>query len=110
MSWRNEIKYTKYPLKNLRISEIYKRTLPHQACFIKKCLFYEVGFYNEENKIVSDWEFFVRCAKLGVSYLKLDQIITLMDPPEISSKYSPMYPLHIKERKNRESVLFANYI
>lgn len=33
--------------------------LPHQATFIKKSLFYKVGFYNENYKIISDWVFFM---------------------------------------------------
>lgn len=33
--------------------------LPHQATIIKKSLFYKVGFYNENYKIISDWVFFM---------------------------------------------------
>ena len=47
-----------YPEKwNFRV--FLDDTLPHVASFIKRNLFYEVAFYNEENKAISDWEFFV---------------------------------------------------
>ncbi len=36
-----------------------KTSLPHQATFIKRSLFNNIGLYNEKNKIVSDWEFFL---------------------------------------------------
>jgi hypothetical protein len=100
----------KLPLKEFRISSIYTQTLPHQACFIKRSLFYKIGLYNEKNKIVSDWEFFVNCAKCGVSYLPVDQMIAVMEPPGISSKYSIEHSFHIKEREERKLELFRNYI
>ena len=31
-------------------------TLPHQCMFIRASLFEKIGLYNEQNKIVSDWE------------------------------------------------------
>jgi len=100
----------KLPLKDFRISSIYTQTLPHQACFIKRNLFYDIGLYNEKNKIVSDWEFFVNCAKHSVSYLPVDQIIAVMEAPNISSRYSKEYSSHIKEREERKQELFKNYI
>ncbi len=101
---------TKLPLQDLRISSIYTQTLPHQACFIKRNLFYSIGLYNEKNKIVSDWEFFVNCAKYGVSYMSVDQMIAIMEAPNISSKYSKGYSFHIKEREERKLALFKNFI
>lgn len=35
-------------------------SLFHQAAFIKRSLFDKYGLYNETNKIVSDWEFFIK--------------------------------------------------
>lgn len=37
----------------------YEHTIPHPATFIKRTLFETVGLYNEDYKIVSDWEFFL---------------------------------------------------
>lgn len=35
---------------------LYTSALPHQSSFIKTSLFFKYGFYNEDYKIVSDWE------------------------------------------------------
>jgi glycosyltransferase involved in cell wall biosynthesis len=37
----------------------YRKSLNHQATLIKKSLFYEFEFYNEESPIIADWEFFI---------------------------------------------------
>lgn len=59
-------------------------SLPHQASFIKRYLFEEVGYYNEKYKIVSDWEFFLKALilnnytyqhfEIDISYFFLDGI------------------------------------
>ncbi|GBU08601.1 glycosyl transferase [Bacteroidales bacterium] len=47
-----------YPKKwNFRL--FLDKTLPHPATFIKRAIFSQVGLYNENHKIISDWEFFV---------------------------------------------------
>ena len=48
-----------YP-KFLDVNYLVKRTLSHQNTLIKKQLFYDHGFYNENLKIASDWEFFLK--------------------------------------------------
>lgn len=53
----------------LTCSDLLYYTLPHQAAFIKRDLFNKAGMYNEELKIVSDWEFFVKVIVFyGASY------------------------------------------
>lgn len=60
--------------------------LPHPATFIKKNLFNKVGFYKEDFKIISDWEFFLRAIIIhGASYKHLDIIISNFDNSGISS-------------------------
>jgi glycosyltransferase involved in cell wall biosynthesis len=44
----------------LRFSDFYYGTINHQCTFIKKKLFETYGYYNEENRIVSDWEFYIK--------------------------------------------------
>lgn len=65
----------------------YYNSLAHPAAFIKRDLFNKYGGYNEENKIVSDWEFFIVClAKHNCSYRKIDMAITHFDTGGISSQ------------------------
>lgn len=74
-----------YPEK-LTFSFFCNSTIIHQAAFIKKKLFLDIFFYNEELKLVSDWEFFI-CAicKYNVSYKKLNFILIDFDINGISS-------------------------
>lgn len=37
---------------------LFEMTFPHQATLTKRDLFYKVGFYDENLKIVADWKFF----------------------------------------------------
>lgn len=68
-----------YPDK-LSFDYFFQRTLPHQAIFTKRSLFETVFFYNENLKIVSDWEFLI-CAicKYNCSYKHIDVIISHYD-------------------------------
>jgi hypothetical protein len=45
--------------ENLSLDYMICYGLPHQATIIKKSLFNQVGFYNENYKIISDWVFFM---------------------------------------------------
>lgn len=47
-----------YPEK-LNFSFFYSNSLNHQSTFIKRSLFDKYFYYNENYKIVSDWEFFI---------------------------------------------------
>jgi len=49
----------------LSFSDIYAHNLKHQASFIKRELFEKFGLYNDNRKIVADWEFFIRTVGFG---------------------------------------------
>jgi len=63
-----------------------KDNINHQACFIDRHLFYEFFFYNEDYKIVSDWEFliYVICNR-NIPYKHISDIISTYDTTGISS-------------------------
>jgi hypothetical protein len=44
----------------LRFSHFYHGTINHQCTFIRASLFQKLGTYNEEHRIVSDWEFYIK--------------------------------------------------
>lgn len=75
----------RYP-KKLKFSFFYHATIIHQAAFIKRTLFDQIFYYNEELKLVSDWEFFI-CAicKFNASYNQLKFTVTSFDMNGISS-------------------------
>lgn len=63
-----------------------KDNINHQACFIDRLLFYEIFFYNETYKIVSDWEFLIYAiCNRNVPYQHISEIISTYDTTGISS-------------------------
>lgn len=83
-----------------------KDTLPHPASLIRRSLFVKVGLYNEQNKIVSDWDFFTNAICLhGSTYKHVDEIISVFNYDGISSRIENQSL--IKEEK--EKVLLNYY-
>ncbi len=83
---QNGKKLIKEHPEKMTFSHLVSRTVCHPSTFIKKSLFEKYDLYNENNKIVSDWEFFFKTMGLnGATYKKLDQIITNFDTTGISS-------------------------
>lgn len=75
----------KHPEK-LTFSYLVSKTISHPSTFIKKIMFDKYGLYNEDLKIVSDWEFFFKCLGLnGASYKSTDVTLTHFDMTGISS-------------------------
>jgi glycosyltransferase involved in cell wall biosynthesis len=70
----------------LTFMDLYLSIIKHQASFIKRSLFDKFGLYNESNKIVSDWEFFIKTVGLqNASYRYIDEDITFFDNNGISN-------------------------
>jgi glycosyltransferase involved in cell wall biosynthesis len=62
-------------------------SLCHQASFIKRTLFEEVFYYNENLSIISDWEFMVYCICIkNISYKHIDITVAYYDYDGISSR------------------------
>lgn len=78
---------TIYGKKNLTFMDLYmSNVVKHQSAFIKTRLFYQHEFYNEDNKIVSDWEFFLKVLGFkNVSYRYINVIIAFFDNNGISN-------------------------
>jgi len=75
----------KYP-SEITLRTLFFGSLGHPASFIKLDLFHELGFYNEKNRIVSDWEFFVKAIIINKkTYQYLDTTISYFDANGISS-------------------------
>jgi glycosyltransferase involved in cell wall biosynthesis len=63
----------------------YNGTLNHDCAYIKRLLFDQLGYYNENMKICSDWEWYVRAIVLGnvqPVYVNID--VTIFDDGGIS--------------------------
>ena len=69
----------------------YNASIPHQASFICKKLFYN-SLYNENYRIISDWEFFLKKIILeNCSYNCIPITIALFDVCGISSTNKKLY-------------------
>ena len=63
----------------------YNGTLNHDCAYIKRTLFDQFGYYNENMKICSDWEWYVRAIVLGniqPVYINID--VTIFDMNGVS--------------------------
>jgi len=76
------------PLKeDLSFSCFYWGSLPHPASFVRRELFAKYGLYNEENKIVSDKEFFLKVlVENNCSYNHFERNIACFNLDGISSQ------------------------
>lgn len=87
----------------------YKGTLNHDCAYIRSDLFEKYGLYNEDMKICSDWEWYVRAIVLGgekTIYTNID--VTVFDMTGISESNGKNKDIIIKERREYlESILPA---
>lgn len=85
----------------------YRGTLNHDCAYIRRDLFERYGLYNEEMKICSDWEWYVRAIVLGgekTVYTNID--VTVFDMTGISESNGKNKDIIMKERREYlESIL-----
>ena len=85
----------------------YKGTLNHDCAYIRRDLFEKYGLYNENMKICSDWEWYVRAIVLGGEkpvYTNID--VTIFDMNGVSEAYGKNTDIIKRERREYlESVL-----
>lgn len=85
----------------------YKGTLNHDCAYIRRDLFTQYGLYNEQMKICSDWEWYVRAIVLGGEkpiYTNID--VTIFDMNGVSESDGKNAELIKKERRDYlESIL-----
>ena len=87
-----------YSPEEISFCAFLKSTLPHQCTFIRVALFDKVGMYNEQNKIVSDWEWNLQALfRWNVSLREIDVPISVYDTDGISSNQK-MHELQQQER------------
>lgn len=71
------------PINNT-FKDFYKKNIPHQAEFIKKSLFKEIGFYDLKYKILADYDFNLRVLLNNKSYCLIDRCISIVEPNGLS--------------------------
>jgi glycosyltransferase involved in cell wall biosynthesis len=89
-----------HPIQELSLSYSIHGGLTHPNTFIKRRMFSLYGLYNENNKIVSDWEFFLIVGGLhNIKYQAINIPIACFYLDGISS--SPTQAVLISEETNR---------
>lgn len=90
----------------------YRGTLNHDCAYIRRDLFEKYGLYNEQMKICSDWEWYVRAIVLGgekTSYTDID--VTVFDMMGVSESGGKNRTLIQQERRDYlESILPASVL
>ena len=90
----------------------YRGTLNHDCAYIRSDLFEKYGLYNEQMKICSDWEWYVRAIVLGgekTSYTDID--VTVFDMMGVSESGGKNRALIQQERREYlESILPASVL
>ena len=90
----------------------YRGTLNHDCAYIRRDLFEKYGLYNEDMKICSDWEWYVRAIVLGgekTVYTNID--VTVFDMTGISESNGKNKDIILKERREYlESILPASVL
>ena len=90
----------------------YRGTLNHDCAYIRRDLFEKYGLYNEEMKICSDWEWYVRAIVLGGEKTVYTDInVTVFDMTGISESDGKNKDIILKERREYlESILPASVL
>ncbi len=79
----------------------YFSTIPHDAAFIKKDIFDEFGYYDEDMKICSDWKLFLDVIELGgIVPMYVDIDVVLFDMNGISESGGINADVIRKERRS----------
>ena len=90
----------------------YNGTLNHDCAYIRRDLFEKYGLYNEQMKICSDWEWYVRAIVLGGEkpvYTNVD--VTIFDMNGVSESKGKNAELIQKERREYlEKILPASVL
>lgn len=92
----NDNKYVlRKPLEKYLKMEILLNCLPHQSTFIKRSLFLEYGFYDENFKIAADLEFWLRIVDQPIKYKHSSLVLSCMEKEGLGASRSA---IHFKER------------
>ena len=91
-----------YPPQTINLNYCINEGLTHPNTFIRRDLFDKYGYYNEKNKIISDWEFFlIVCGLHTVNYKALPFLISCFDMNGVSSQNEELLQNETKKALKR---------
>jgi glycosyltransferase involved in cell wall biosynthesis len=84
---KGEVKWHVPSPEVLTAKTLFLGTLPHQATLIRRELFSRFGYYDEQLRITSDWQFFVQVLlEKGVSYQHIPHTLAYFNMDGISCR------------------------
>lgn len=97
----NGVQKTVYtPPENINLSFFISSFLPHPATFIKRTLFENQSFYNENLRIIADWEFLLKAIVVyNSSYKFIDLVISDFDNSGVSSDSGSKMKIELERQK-----------
>lgn len=81
----------------LDLNFLEKRTLNHQASFIKRILFDELGNYNEKYGLVADYAFYLNAFLKGKDFWYINKVMVHYKRDGISSRQMELYMQQMKQ-------------
>jgi glycosyltransferase involved in cell wall biosynthesis len=73
------------PPPSLHFRYLFHNNISHQAEFIKRSLFASIGYYSENLKILSDYEFNIKASLSGATYSVLPMTVAVVEPGGLSA-------------------------
>jgi glycosyltransferase involved in cell wall biosynthesis len=110
--WQNDDKSIEeylYQKVTPNFEYFFNYTIPHQAVFSKRSLFYEYNFFDENLKICADWKFLILTIfKFNSSFLYANVMVSIRSRGGVST-ISDNYKLMESERERVLMHYFSNY-
>lgn len=90
-----------YPPR-ISLGTLFTSSIGHNVAFIRRRLFEQCGYYNENLRIAADWEFFITAFVLhNCTYQHIDTMVSFFDESGVSSSEAGGHIL----RREREETL-----
>lgn len=90
-----------YPLDRLSLFHLMQQGISHQAMFIKRDLFIKIGLYAEDLRVLSDYEFLLKCTFEDLSFINTKQHIAIVEPGGVSNSMLDLIQKEKNEVLNR---------
>ncbi len=97
----------RYNFEQFSKEAMLRGNLPHNNPMWRKTLHDKHGYFNEEYKSASDWDFWLRCTFGGSKFIKADNVLGIyyFNPIGMSTN-----PEHNEWKRKEEKEIFMNYM
>lgn len=89
--------YIEKHASEMNLNFLEKRTINHQASFIKSSLFLELGVYDTRYPLAADYAFYLKSFTAGKTFSYLDSTLVNYDTEGLSSTNMDKYILQMNE-------------